>query len=99
MNTFKHTVTSHQSASHITALGDAETLRKIAVHSVAINFCVQQKPVKVLSNCCSFIKFKDASSAQLASVVGLQHKIAGQLVTVQPVRLNLQDTHIRYSFR
>ena len=46
MNTFRRVVTSRQSAWRVSVLGDAETLRKLAECSVAIELCVQQKSVK-----------------------------------------------------
>lgn len=59
VTTVQHTVVSHQSAER----GDAKTLGKGAAGFVAIHVNVQQEPVKVLSHCCSFIQFKNASAA------------------------------------
>lgn len=77
-------------------LADVKALGKSTAGSVASLVGVEQK-FFMLSHCHSLVQFKHASSAQHASLLGLQHDIAGQLVTVRPVHQNLHGTHTRYS--
>ena len=61
----------------------------------------QQSVENVVCGRRRFVQFKHATSAQQASLVGLHHNIAGQLVTVQPVyqssKLQVSDSRNSHS--
>lgn len=70
----------------MTVPGDAQALGRTVPCPVAVLESVQQEAVR--NDVCgsrSVVQFKHATSAQQASLVGLQHNIAGRLVTVELV--------------